>query len=135
MNDKKGLLREILLALVIGVGAGVAVMVVSGAVTALRGGGLPGALMWGRAAAVVAGGFGLVYSGILLFTSDTDRGEAFIFQFRPGKTRRTLEDELQPRETGKKLFREMPRKHAALCVSIGLLCSSLMAEVLIAVLL
>lgn len=129
---KNRLIKETLLAIVIGLAGGFAVAAIAVMFVVLRGGTWVNAVAWGRAAAVIAGGFGLVYSGLLLFSDGNAWRDAFVFHFRPGKTKRTLEDELQPRDKDKKtFFTALPQKYVGLCASFGALMSSVFVEMIL----
>lgn len=129
---KNGLVKETLLAIGFGLAGGIALAVMAIALVVVRGGELEHAMRWGRAVAVIAGGGGLVYSGLVIFSEGNAWRDAFIFHFRPGKTKRTLEDELQPRDEDKKpFFAALPRKYVGLLVSGGLLLSSVLVELVL----
>ena len=69
---------------------------------------------------------------VYMFSEGNAWRDAFIFHFRPGKTKRTLEDELQPRDEDKKpLFTSIPQRYVGLCVSVGMLVSSVLVEILL----
>lgn len=130
MKDR--LVKEVLLATMIGLAGGFAVAAIAVMFVVLRGGTWVNAVAWGRAAAVIAGGFGLVYSGLLLFSDGNAWRDAFVFHFRPGKTKRTLEDELQPRDQDKKaFFAALPKKYVGLCASVGFLVASVLVEMVL----
>ena len=70
------------------------------------------------------------YSGLIMSTADSSRS-TYIFRFKPGKTKRMLGDELQPRDEDKKrLFVHIPQKYIGLYVSIGILVSYVLTETL-----
>ena len=129
---KKSPIKEVLLATGFGVAGGLAIAAIATGCVLLRAGTLAHAVAWGRAAAVIAGGFCLVYSGILLFSAGNAWRDAFIIHFRFGKAKRSLEDELQPRDQDKKpLFMTLPQKYVGLCVSMGVLVSSVLVEMVL----
>ena len=129
---KKRLIKEVLLAGGIGLAGGLAIATLATVFVLLRAGTFARAVAWGRAAAVIAGGFGLVYSGLLLFSEGNAWRDAFIFHFRSGKTKRTLEDELQPRDKDKKaVFTALPQKYVGLYASFGALVSSMFVEMVL----
>ena len=130
MKDR--FIKEVLLSVVIGLAGGIAIAAIAAGIVLLSAGTLDYALSWGRAAAVIAGGFGLVYSGLLLFSDGNAWQDAFIFRFSPGKTKRTLEDELQPRDQDKKaFFAALPKKYVGLCASVGFLVASVLVEMVL----
>lgn len=127
---KRGLIKEILIAVGLGVAAGLIVAVITVALIVLRGGSVEYALVCSCSAIVIAVGFGLVYSGLTMFTADSVRS-AYIFRFKRGKTKQTLGDELQPRdEDKKKFFVHIPQKYIGLYVSLGILVSYALMETL-----
>jgi len=128
---KRGLIKEILTAVGIGIAAGITVAAITIALILLCGGKIEYALVYSRSVTAVAVGFGLVYSGLVMFTTDGSRRSAHIFQFRLGKTKRTLGDELQPKDDDrKKIFVNISQKYVGLYVSLGILISYVLMETL-----
>ena len=128
---KRELIKEILTAVGAGIAVGITIAAITIALILSRGGKIEYALALSCSATAVAVGFGLVYSGLVMFTTDGSRRSAHIFQFRPGKTKRTLEDELQPKdEDRKKFFVNIPQKYVGLCASLGILISYVLMEIL-----
>ena len=129
---KAGLIKETLLAAGAGLAGGILVAAAAAVVVLLRGGNWENLLFWGRAVTTIAGGFGLVYSGLVLLSKDGAERSAFAFHFRLGKRKRTLGDELQPRDDNKRaFFTDLPQKYVGLCVSLGILISSVLVEMLL----
>lgn len=131
MEKKNLLAKDILLALIIGVGVGLAAMLAGFLFGFLREGVIRG-LLWGRAFTLIAGGVAMVYGGLRMFQDEKGPGAASFLRFSPGKKKRTLADELQPRDDQKKIFCVLPHKHAALCIGVGILASSFVSEGLLA---
>ena len=118
MRKLQTVLRDLLLALVLGLGIGLAL----------------GAVLWGvgtngletaRSGLMLAGGFTLLFGGILLLKGDSLPKQAF--QLRPRPQQEDAPD--RPRPSG--LFRAADRRYTALLLGAGILLVSAAADYLV----
>lgn len=134
MRNLKSSLQGILTGSLVGIVVGV-VLMIPFALWGANKGGLVTALAWARGAGLAAGGIGLVFAGMRLFSSDREHA----YFWRPGRPLRTLEEELHEetikRGSGQKSCQEVPRKISSLWVAVGMVLSCLIPEILVMILL
>ncbi len=124
MKQLKHILRELLLALVIGMGIGVAL----GGLFALFGaivGGYLSALNAARSIILIAGAVLLLFSALLLLKNSNLPADAF--KFRLKKRQKDDQDEPFPVEN-LNLFRIVPRPYIYMVMSAGILLISLIPD-------
>ena len=124
MRKLQTVLRDLLLAPVLGLGIGLALGAVLWGVGTLAGGAANG-LETARSGLMLAGGFTLLFGGILLLKGDSLPKQAF--QLRPRPQQEDAPD--RPRPSG--LFRAADRRYTALLLGAGILLVSAAADYLV----
>lgn len=117
-------LRDMLLALVLGLLIGLGLILVFG-ILGLFFGGLQGALEASRSSVLLCGGLLMLFSAILMIKGGNLPADAFTLQ--PWKKQREDPDDVEPLH----LFRKLPRKYGYLLISAGILISSILPESLV----
>jgi len=125
---KLNALKEMAVCLVIGFFAGILLALLTGGLGTILWGRTTG-LIVGRNIVLISGAVVFIYSGVRMFTEEGAAADAGLFRF--GKATRQLDDELQERESKKKFFFTLKKKHIGLLLAPGMLFVSLLIDCLI----
>lgn len=125
MSTLKVILRDLLLALAIGVIIGLGTAIFFGLLGAMIKGGFWGGIEAARSAVLLIGGGTLLFSALLLLKGGNLPEEAFRFRLK----KKPSED--APSLTPLGLFRLVPRPYTTMAIAAGILLVSLIPDILL----
>ena len=124
MKQVRNILRDLGLALVLGVGIGLALFLAFWVVGALVGGGGNGFVV-ARSGLMLVGGFTLLFAALLFLKGGNLPDDAFRIRPKPER------DEPHPPMALPKLFRVVDRRYTALLIGVGILLVSAVADAVV----